>query len=148
MFSALISFSRAAGVLALATAAAGCSDDDCAHELHASVRYKGTIAGTFYSRTVVDGRAIGGGSGPSDGGANGSAGGSSEACFGAGAKGGYVEGWVDLDGDDSTRCTCAAPPLCGVLDPSCEPESGDPQIKKEFTFEGELTEVSAEFGGS
>jgi hypothetical protein len=32
---------------------------------------------------------------------------------------GYLEAWIDLDGDDAQRCRCAADAsLCGLLDPS------------------------------
>ena len=132
--------SCALGAVGLLLSFSGCGDD-CSKELHTSVKYSGLRAGRFYSRTVVDGRVSSGGSGfVSPDGGIGMTGGSSEGCYPDDAQGGHVEGWLDLDGDDTQRCACASPGFfCSAFEPSCEPEPGDPQGKQTFALKHGLT---------
>jgi hypothetical protein len=131
----------------------------CERELKTKVTYTGSESGTVYTRQFLPGAAAGSGSsglveGDDAGVLHG--GGSSDGCWEQAAAqdepGGILEGWLDMDGDDETRCGCGdagpGPGLCKLDDRSaCGPEVGDPQGRKEYTLKAKgITEVDLEFG--
>jgi len=141
-----VKLNSAGKVLALALTMFGCVErEECPKELAVSITYAGQPSGTFYARKVVDGEFAGGTMGEViPGGGISTRGFTLDGCFPDRAKGGYVEGWVDLDHDDYQRCPCTGTgSVCwSVYDLTCQPEPGDPHGKTEFKLRGSLTEVA------
>ena len=135
---------------------AACEDASCERELRTSVSYTGVRTGVVYTRLFVPGEGFsGGGQGPSHNDAGiAVGGGTSDLCWRNAATadepGGVLEGWVDVDGDDATRCSCEVRPgvVCGLADRAvCGPEPGDPQVRQKYTLHADgTTVVELKFG--
>jgi hypothetical protein len=143
-------------------AAAACGDggggggdgDECERRLETRVIYTGAHTGLDYSGYLqefdADGRVVGSGTSavnPHSG--EGTELGGSESCLGPETEhdtpGGKLEAWIDLDGDDSSRCAGALLP--SGAPPPCQPEPGDPHGVITYTLRSHgTTTAELEFG--
>lgn len=110
------------------------------------VVYQGTRPGIVYARSFLPGGRFNGGST-----ALSATGVRSSSCWDergdADEPGGVLESWVDVDGDDQERCSCADED-CGLANPlECGPEENDPQGRLEFTLRAVgVTEALLKYG--